>query len=160
MEYVASNQQKTEPNKAPAYITKFTCMLQAPNLDILCWNVRGLNSPARHDTVHETVASTLCHIACFQETKLSTIDQFPASYLGGHRLNATTSSPNLQAALMAHVVGYCCFGMITSLTYVILSLGISLSLLRSSCGRMQIPCSSLLYMGHLDVQGSRLFFRS
>ena len=54
------------------------------NLAVLSWNVRGLNLPARRDTIHETVASTLCHIVRLQETKLSSMDQFTASYLGGH----------------------------------------------------------------------------
>jgi len=63
------------------------------NLAVLSWNVRGLNLPARRDTIHETVASTLCHIACLQETKLSSMDQFTASYLGGHRLNKFIHKP-------------------------------------------------------------------
>lgn len=57
------------------------------HLEVLCWNVRGLNQRARRDMVRETISTTLCHIACLQETKLSEIDQFMAAYLGGHRLD-------------------------------------------------------------------------
>lgn len=84
------------------------------NIDILCWNVRGLNLPARRDAVHETIASTFCHIACLQETKLSIIDQFTASYLGGRRLNKFEHKP---AGGLSGTRGgsYCC-GMTTTLT--------------------------------------------
>lgn len=63
------------------------------NLEIICWNVRGLNQRARRDTVRETISSTLCHIACLQETKLCNIDYFTASYLGGSRLDSHSYKP-------------------------------------------------------------------
>ena len=63
------------------------------NLEILCWNVRGLNRRARRDTVRETITTTSCHLACLQETKLHDIDQFMASHLGGHRLNKYAFKP-------------------------------------------------------------------
>jgi exonuclease III len=53
-------------------------------LDIICWNVGGLNDQARKDTVHATIAQTTCHIACIQETKLDFIDHQTASYIA-HR---------------------------------------------------------------------------
>jgi hypothetical protein len=52
-----------------------------------------LNRPASRDAVHELLAATLCHVACLQETKLNTIDQFTASYLGWHRLNNFAYKP-------------------------------------------------------------------
>ncbi|KAG2556957.1 hypothetical protein PVAP13_8NG160401 [Panicum virgatum] len=64
---------------------------ETPN--ILSWNVRGLNTPAHCLTVHETVSATPCHIACFQETKLHTIDQSLANFLGGYRLNKFAYKP-------------------------------------------------------------------
>jgi exonuclease III len=67
--------------------------MTAPKIEILCWNIRGLNRPARRDAVHELLAATLCHVACLQETKLNIIDQFTASYLGGHRLNNFAYKP-------------------------------------------------------------------
>jgi exonuclease III len=67
--------------------------MTASKINILCWNVRGLNRPARRDAIHELLAATLCHVACLQETKLNTIDQFTASYLGGHRLKNFAYKP-------------------------------------------------------------------
>jgi exonuclease III len=62
-------------------------------LDILCWNVRGLNDQARKDTVHATLSSTTCHIACIQETKLDFIDHQTAGYIGGFRLCSFSHRP-------------------------------------------------------------------
>jgi hypothetical protein len=58
-----------------------------PNADILCWNVRGLNRRDGKDIVHQTIAATKHHIACLQESKLSTLDQHTAAYLGDFRLH-------------------------------------------------------------------------
>jgi exonuclease III len=44
--------------------------------EILCWNVRGLNDPAKRDAVREFVASLRVSIVCLQETKLNVIDDF------------------------------------------------------------------------------------
>lgn len=67
--------------------------MTTPNLDILCWNVRGLNDPARCVTVHEVLAATSCHIACFQETKLASIDGALATFLSGYKHNCFTAKP-------------------------------------------------------------------
>lgn len=56
--------------------------MNGPNINIICWNVCGLNTPARRTTVHETLTLTTCHLVCLQETKLSNIDQTLACYLG------------------------------------------------------------------------------
>ena len=64
-----------------------------PKVNFLCWNVRGLNDPDRRATVHETIASTSCHIVCLQETKMENIDQYIASYLGGNRLRSFAQRP-------------------------------------------------------------------
>jgi exonuclease III len=55
--------------------------MTGPNLNLACWNVRGLNSEARRAAVHEILATTTIHIACLQETKMSNIDQNLAEYL-------------------------------------------------------------------------------
>ena len=60
---------------------------------ILCWNVRGLNSAARCLAVHETIAATTCHIACLQETKLEAIDDSLARFLGAYKLNQFVYKP-------------------------------------------------------------------
>ena len=42
---------------------------------ILIWNVRGLNSTARHDSVRTLVDSSQADIVCIQETKISAMPQ-------------------------------------------------------------------------------------
>jgi exonuclease III len=49
--------------------------------------VRGLNNQDRYATVHETMASSTCHIMCLQETKLEAISMFDASYFGENSLS-------------------------------------------------------------------------
>jgi exonuclease III len=44
--------------------------------EILCWNVRGLNDPAKRDAVREFIASLRVSILCLQETTLDVIDDF------------------------------------------------------------------------------------
>lgn len=46
------------------------------NPEILCWNVRGLNNPAKKKAVREFVASVKVNLVCLQETKLDVIGQF------------------------------------------------------------------------------------
>ncbi|PNT78292.1 hypothetical protein BRADI_1g77013v3, partial [Brachypodium distachyon] len=41
---------------------------------IVCWNVRGLNNPARRTGVCELACAAKAGILCVQETKLSTLD--------------------------------------------------------------------------------------
>lgn len=41
---------------------------------IVCWNVRGLNTPARRDAVRDIVRDCKASIACLQETKLAIVD--------------------------------------------------------------------------------------
>ena len=45
-------------------------------LELLDWNVRGLNDPAKWSVVREFVASLHVNIVCFQETKLEVIDRY------------------------------------------------------------------------------------
>ncbi|PNT71000.1 hypothetical protein BRADI_2g21165v3 [Brachypodium distachyon] len=66
-----------------------------PNLNILSWNVRGLNDPSRKDAVHATIADTPCHVACLQETKMAAISQSDAACIGGFRL--AKHAPHLPA---------------------------------------------------------------
>lgn len=63
-----------------------------PDFDLLCWNMRGLNWQARKDVVHQTIATTSCHIACLQETKFGDVDAVTASYLGGTNSEILLSS--------------------------------------------------------------------
>jgi exonuclease III len=67
-------------------------MLEQP-INIMGWNTRGLNDQDRRDAVHETIASSSCHIVCLQETKLQDVSQFDAAYIGGHRLRSFAQRP-------------------------------------------------------------------
>jgi exonuclease III len=50
---------------------------------ILVWNVRGLNSSVRQDSVRELVNSLRVEVVCLQETKMQIIsDRFILSMLG------------------------------------------------------------------------------
>jgi len=42
---------------------------------ILIWNVRGLNSTARQDSLRSILASTRADIVCIQETKITDMNQ-------------------------------------------------------------------------------------
>jgi len=42
---------------------------------ILCWNVRGLNSRARQDTVRTLITSCQVDVVCLQETKMPGISR-------------------------------------------------------------------------------------
>jgi exonuclease III len=44
--------------------------------ELLNWNVRGLNDPAKRSAIREFVTALSVHIVCFQETKLDVIDNF------------------------------------------------------------------------------------
>jgi hypothetical protein len=46
----------------------------------------GLNAEALRSTVHETLASSSCHIVCLQETKLQLVDNNLVLYLSNRRL--------------------------------------------------------------------------
>lgn len=67
-------------------------MLEQP-MNVLSWNVRGLNCPDRRATVHETIAASSCPIVCLQETKLADVDKFTAILLGGNRLRSYAQRP-------------------------------------------------------------------
>jgi exonuclease III len=68
-------------------------MILAQPLNILGWNVRGLNDLDRRDTVHETIASSSCQLVCLQETKLAAVTSLEAAYIGGYRLKNFAERP-------------------------------------------------------------------
>jgi mannosylglycoprotein endo-beta-mannosidase len=45
-------------------------------LDLLCWNVRGLNDPKKRDAIREFMVPLQAKLICFQETKMAMIDRF------------------------------------------------------------------------------------
>uniref|UniRef100_A0A0E0JZB8 ABC transporter domain-containing protein n=1 Tax=Oryza punctata TaxID=4537 RepID=A0A0E0JZB8_ORYPU len=64
-----------------------------PIVDIISWNVRGLNRPARRTTVRETLQMARPHIACLQETKMRDIDARLAASLGAGLLPSFRYKP-------------------------------------------------------------------
>ena len=48
------------------------------NPKVLCWNVRGLNNPAKRNAVREFVGEAKVNIVGLQETKLDVIDSYIA----------------------------------------------------------------------------------
>ena len=44
------------------------------NLEILSWNVRGLNNPQKRDMVNNLLKEWKCDVVCFQETKLDSVN--------------------------------------------------------------------------------------
>uniref|UniRef100_A0A453JT49 Endonuclease/exonuclease/phosphatase domain-containing protein n=1 Tax=Aegilops tauschii subsp. strangulata TaxID=200361 RepID=A0A453JT49_AEGTS len=50
--------------------------MSSPNLELVCWNVHGLNSPAKKKALREFTDTTHPAIFCIQETKLACIDDF------------------------------------------------------------------------------------
>lgn len=63
------------------------------NVDLISWNVRGLNSAVRCNTVHELMRETKCNIVCLQETKLQNMDGSLARFLGGYKLDSFANKP-------------------------------------------------------------------
>ena len=46
------------------------------NPPVLCWNVRGLNNPAKRNVVREFVVESKVNLVCLQETKIDVFDPF------------------------------------------------------------------------------------
>jgi exonuclease III len=46
------------------------------NLELLNWNIRGMNDPAKRSAIREFVASLRVNLVCFQETGMDVIDVF------------------------------------------------------------------------------------
>jgi exonuclease III len=67
--------------------------MNSPNVEIISWNVCGLNSTDRCLAVHETLAATPCQIVCLQETKLHNVDPSLAAFLGAYKLDKFAFKP-------------------------------------------------------------------
>ena len=52
------------------------CSSMDPSPSIICWNVRGLDNPAKRDDVRGFVSTIRENVACLQETKLDVIDRY------------------------------------------------------------------------------------
>jgi exonuclease III len=64
-----------------------------PNIEIISWNVCGLNVADCCLAVHESLAATPCQIVCLQETKLHTVDPSLAAFLGAYKLDKFAYKP-------------------------------------------------------------------
>jgi exonuclease III len=61
---------------------------------ILIWNVRGLNSFARQDSVRTLVASTHADIVCLQETKFAAVSQWVMLQMLGSDFSSFVEPPS------------------------------------------------------------------
>jgi exonuclease III len=66
--------------------------MNVSNVEIISWNVRGLNAVERCLVVHN-LATTSCQIAFLQETKLQNIDSSLATFLGAYKLDNFVFKP-------------------------------------------------------------------
>ena len=62
-------------------------------LDLVCWNVRGLNSPAKRKALRGFVDSTRAAIVCILETKLEVVDTFVILQCMGQNYDGFTYLP-------------------------------------------------------------------
>lgn len=44
------------------------------DLKVLCWNIRGLNSNKKWDSIRDKIVESQCDIICLQETKKELFD--------------------------------------------------------------------------------------
>ena len=62
-------------------------------MELVCWNVSGLNGPARRKTLREFVGSLHVAICCILETKLERVDQFTIMQCMGPNFDGYTYLP-------------------------------------------------------------------
>lgn len=63
------------------------------NLEVLCWNVRGLNNPAKRSAVREFVVSVGVSIVCLLESKLDIVDRYILAQCVGPEFDAFVHLP-------------------------------------------------------------------
>ena len=68
------------------------------NWNVLCWNVRGLNSEARQRAVRQKIEECQCSIACLQETKCSSFDSRSIKSFCPKRFDSFACSPSIGAS--------------------------------------------------------------
>jgi exonuclease III len=61
------------------------------DVQILNWNIHGLNAPIKRDVVRNMVSSTKATIACIQETKIQQFDDHLVSETLGQKFKANFS---------------------------------------------------------------------
>ena len=68
------------------------------NWNVLCWNVRGLNSEARQRAVRQKIEESQCSIACLQETKCTSFDSRTIKSFCPKRFDSFVCSPSIGAS--------------------------------------------------------------
>ena len=68
------------------------------NWNVLCWNVRGLNSEARQRAVRQKIDESQCVVACLQETKCSCFDSRSIKSFCPKRFDIFAFSPAMGAS--------------------------------------------------------------
>ena len=74
------------------------------NWNVLCWNVRGLNSEARQRAVRQKINESQCAVACLQETKCSSFDSRSIKSFCPKRFDSFACSPAMGASRGIFVV--------------------------------------------------------
>jgi exonuclease III len=69
-----------------------------PNLNIVVWNVRGLNDPARRTAVRVAVGEAAASVVCVSESKLHTVTQFDVVECFGPRYDGFAYLPAVGSA--------------------------------------------------------------
>ena len=71
---------------------------QCKSWNVLCWNVRGLNSETRQRAVRQKIHESHCAIACLQETKCASFDSRSVKSFCPKRLDSFAFAPSLGAS--------------------------------------------------------------
>ena len=71
---------------------------QCRSWNVLCWNVRGLNSENRQRVVRQKIDESHCAIACLHETKCTSFDSRAIKSFCPKRFDSFAFSPSLGAS--------------------------------------------------------------
>ena len=83
-------------NYTPALFFMDNCYFR--NWNVLCWNVRGLNSEARQRDLRAKIEESRCFIICLQETKCESFDIRTIRSFCPRRFDQFVFSPSVGAS--------------------------------------------------------------
>lgn len=72
--------------------------MNCKSCNILCWNVRGINSDDKWRSIHDTISSINCDIVCLQETKRELFDHSYLRKFCPRRLDKFVYQPSVGAS--------------------------------------------------------------
>lgn len=68
------------------------------SINILVWNVRGINSQGKWDTIRNKIDEGAASVVCLQETKRDSFDSFYVSKFFPRQFNNFVCSPSIGAS--------------------------------------------------------------